>query len=152
MDRDGSISLDEMFDFWANVVSTGKSPACAVRAAVRGMEGGVAGFVRPCSPRRAARHASLARSIDPQLEGPLVRRSFGRACRRAGNYGEKEVLEKLDNILEGTRWTDFVDGRTGRRMTDRSIREAVNEFATESADFNSPKAKAKWGRVEDWDV
>ena len=37
-------------------------------------------------------------------------------------------------------------------MTDESIRRAVAEFKAESADFASPRAEAKWGRIADWDV
>ena len=37
-------------------------------------------------------------------------------------------------------------------MSNESIREAVREFAAESADFNSPNAEAKWGRIADWNV
>ena len=37
-------------------------------------------------------------------------------------------------------------------MTNESIKQAVREFKEESADFKSPKAEAKWGRVSDWDV
>ena len=37
-------------------------------------------------------------------------------------------------------------------MTNETIKAAVKEFAAESAEFNSPQAEAKWGRIADWDV
>ena len=44
--------------------------------------------------------------------------------------------------------------RQGERppMTNETIKQAVSEFKRESADFNSPHARARWGRVADWDV
>ena len=42
--------------------------------------------------------------------------------------------------------------RTVAPLTDESIRTAVAEFRSESADFNSPVATARWGHVADWDV
>ena len=38
-------------------------------------------------------------------------------------------------------------------MTNDTIKQAVEEYLTESADGqNSPKARAKWGPMEEWDT
>ena len=38
-------------------------------------------------------------------------------------------------------------------MTNDTIRQAVEEYLAESADGqNSPKARAKWGPMEEWDT
>ena len=39
-----------------------------------------------------------------------------------------------------------------KALTNGSIRQAVEEFRKESADFNSPVAERKWGPIAEWDV
>ena len=100
---------------------------------------------------------------------------FSATCSLAGltlagfnYYNNREAIQKIlgpppSLVAWGARTLDpakleeeraAARARQGDRppMTNESIMQAVEEFKAESADFKSPNAEAKWGRVSDWDV
>ena len=72
-------------------------------------------------------------------DGAVTRSRSREACPAACLPGD--VVARLVCLL-----------RTVAPLTDETIRTAVAEFGAESANFDSPRAAAKWGRVADWDV